>query len=71
MVIFMDKIVYEKNYDQWSGLSEGYHDSRPVPPEIIIKIMKEGAYPLFDTVSTVQNTYSVKIMYLFKNMLTL
>jgi len=38
-VISVDKTVHEKNYEQWSGLSENYHDSRPVPPEIITKII--------------------------------
>ena len=35
----MEKIVHEKNFEQWSGLSKIYHDIRPVPPEAIIKII--------------------------------
>ena len=33
----MEQIVHEKNFEQWSGLSETYHDIRPVPPAAIIK----------------------------------
>ena len=33
------KKVHEKNFEQWNGLSETYHISRPVPPEIIVKII--------------------------------
>ncbi|MDR2183802.1 MAG: class I SAM-dependent methyltransferase, partial [Clostridiales bacterium] len=35
----MQKIVHEKNYELWSGVSGTYHDNRPVPPQVIIKII--------------------------------
>ncbi|MCL2377235.1 MAG: class I SAM-dependent methyltransferase [Defluviitaleaceae bacterium] len=35
----MEKTVNKKNFEQWSGLSEAYHDIRPTPPEAIIKII--------------------------------
>ena len=35
----MQKIVHAKNFEQWSGLTETYHNSRPVPPETIKKII--------------------------------
>jgi ubiquinone/menaquinone biosynthesis C-methylase UbiE len=35
----VSKFVHEKNYEQWSGLSEKYHNDRPLPPEVIIKII--------------------------------
>jgi len=34
----MEKIV-DKNFEQWSGLSDEYHNSRPMPPKIIVKII--------------------------------
>ena len=33
----MEKVVNEKNIELWSGISETYNNSRPVPPEVIIK----------------------------------
>jgi len=35
----MGKLVHEQNYEQWSGLSEKYHSDRPLPPDIIVKII--------------------------------
>jgi len=31
--------VHEKNFEQWNGLSEKYHNDRPIPPDIIINIV--------------------------------
>ena len=46
----MDKIVHEKNYEQWSGLSEKYHNDRPIPPDIIVKIILSWLQRKPDTV---------------------
>jgi len=46
----MDKIVHEKNFEQWSGLSEKYHNSRPIPPDIIPKIIMSWLRKEPDTV---------------------
>jgi len=46
----VNKIVHEKNYELWSGLSEIYHDSRPIPPEIVIKIILSWLQKEPDTV---------------------
>lgn len=35
----MEKIVNEKNIEKWSGIADMYHNSRPIPPEIITKII--------------------------------
>jgi len=35
----MEKIVHEKNFEQWSVFPEVYHGNRPIPPEIIVKII--------------------------------
>ena len=35
----MEKLVHEKNVDQWCGLSEKYHSIRPAPPDVIIKVI--------------------------------
>ena len=36
---YVEKTVNAKNVELWSGFSETYHDSRPVPPEAIKKII--------------------------------
>jgi len=46
----MGKIVHEINFEQWSGLSEKYHNNRPVPPEIIPKIILSWLRKKPDTV---------------------
>ncbi|MCL2828869.1 MAG: hypothetical protein FWD99_09075 [Oscillospiraceae bacterium] len=35
----MEKVVHEKNFEQWNLVSETYHHIRPVPPEAIIQII--------------------------------
>ena len=35
----MEKIVHEKNFEQWSSLSDTYHNTRPIPPAAIINII--------------------------------
>ena len=35
----MGKIVNKKNFEQWSVVSETYHDIRPVPPTSVIKVV--------------------------------
>ena len=46
----MKKTVHEKNYEIWSGLSETYHDSRPLPPAFIVKIILSWLQKEPDTV---------------------
>jgi len=35
----MEKIVNEKNFKQWTTVSDTYHDIRPVPPVVIIELI--------------------------------
>ena len=46
----MGKIVHEENVAQWSGLSETYHNIRPIPPTAIIKIILSWLQKDVDTV---------------------
>ena len=35
----MEKIIHEKNIEQWSSVAEKYHDIRLTPPTVIVKII--------------------------------
>jgi len=35
----MEKMVHKKNIELWNGISDVYHNFRPIPPKIITKII--------------------------------
>ena len=52
----MEKIVHEKNIEQWNGMAEIYHSGRPtIPGEMITKIILSWLQKAPDTVVDIGN----------------